>query len=125
MRLIIAGSRIFNDYGILKGETDSFIDSLRNKGLLEDDDEVIIISGGAKGADKLGERYAKERGYKCEVYIPDWSEGKKAGILRNIIMGDTSDACIVFIVNGSRGSLHMANYSSKKGLITKVINCYE
>lgn len=124
MRLIIAGSRTFSDYGILKGETDSFVEHLRSKGLL-DNDEVIIVSGGAKGADKLGERYAKEHGYKCEVYFPDWSEGNKAGILRNIVMGDTSDACIVFIVNGSKGSLHMANYAGKKGLFTKVVNCYE
>lgn len=124
MRLIIAGSRIFNDYGILKGETDAYIEHLRSRGLLEND-EVIIVSGGAKGADKLGERYAREHGYKCEVYFPDWSEGKKAGILRNIVMGDTSDACIVFVVNGSKGSLHMANYAIKKGLFTKTINCYE
>lgn len=124
MRLIIAGSRIFNDYKILKCETTSFIEQLKSKGLLEND-EVIIVSGGAKGADKLGERYAKEHGYKCEIYFPDWSEGNKAGILRNIVMGDTSDACIVFIVNDSKGSQHMANYAVKKGLFTKLVNCYE
>lgn len=120
-KLIIAGSRAFNDYEVLKNETDAFINILKDKGLIENND-VTIVSGGAKGADKLGERYAKERGYHCEIHVPDWSIGKQAGILRNIRMADVSNGCIVFNVNNSKGSKHMSDCATKKGLTTQVVN---
>ena len=43
-----------------------------------------IISGGANGADALGERYAREYGLKLTTYTPDWQRfGKAAGPIRN------------------------------------------
>jgi predicted Rossmann fold nucleotide-binding protein DprA/Smf involved in DNA uptake len=53
VRVIIAGSRDFNDYELLKKHCDY---------LLQNQKEVEIISGGARGADKLGERYASGEG---------------------------------------------------------------
>lgn len=125
IRVIIAGSRDFNDYEILKEEVGTFLLHLTVTEKLTVDDEIIIVSGGAKGADKLGERYAKEHGYHCEIYIPNWSIGKQAGILRNIDMAKVSQACIVFNLNNSKGSAHMSDYASKQGLITKVVHCYD
>lgn len=124
MRIIIAGSRDFDDYGILKEETDAFIHHLAVTERLTVDDEIIIVSGGARGADKLGERYARERGYHCEIYVPNWSIGKQAGILRNIDMAKVSNACIVFNLNDSKGSRHMADYAMKQGLITNEVKCF-
>lgn len=125
IRVIIAGSRDFNDYDVLRGEVDMFIEQLRERKDIEQDDDIIIVSGGARGADKLGERYAKEQGYHCEIYIPNWSIGKQAGILRNIDMAKVSQACIVFNLNNSKGSSHMVSYARKQGLITKQVNCYD
>lgn len=124
MKVIIAGSRNFDDYEILKGETTAFIRTLIEQNFLDAGDEITIVSGGARGADKLGERYAKEHSYHCEIHIPDWSIGKQAGILRNIRMTDVSDACIVFNVNDSKGSSHMVDYARKKGLETYEVKCY-
>ena len=124
IRVIIAGSRDFNDYEVLRGEVDMFVEQLRDRKDILDDDSVIVVSGGARGADKLGERYAKERGYHCEIYVPNWSVGKQAGILRNIDMAKVSQACIVFNVNNSKGSRHMVDHARKQGLITKEVKCY-
>ena len=124
IRVIIAGSRDFNDYEILKGETDAFLAHLKVVESFVREDEVIVVSGGARGADKLGERYAKEHGYHCEIYVPNWSIGKQAGILRNIDMAKVSQVCIVFNLNNSKGSSHMASHAKKQGIITKVVNCY-
>lgn len=76
-RVIIAGGREFASYSFLKRKCDPIFDDLDKYY------EIIIVSGGARGADKLGEKYAKERGYKIEQFIPNWSLGRHAGMIRN------------------------------------------
>ena len=124
IRVIIAGSRDFNDYEIIKEETGTFLLHLAHTEKLTADDEIIIVSGGARGADKLGERYAKEHGYHCEIHPANWSVGRQAGILRNITMAKISQACIVFNVGNSKGSRHMFDYAVKQGLFAKEIKCF-
>lgn len=124
-KIIIAGSRDFYEYDLLCEEVGSFVEQLRDRKDINEDDSIIIVSGGAKGADKLGERYARERGYHCEIHLANWSIGKQAGILRNIEMAKVSQACIVFNRNDSKGSAHMASCASKKGLTTKVVKIYD
>ncbi len=109
-RVIIAGSRDFTSYSFLKRKCDPIFDELDKYY------EIIIVSGGARGADKLGEKYAKERGYKIEQFIPDWSTGKSAGIIRNRKMGDVSERLIAFWDENSRGTKYMIEYSQKLGL---------
>lgn len=53
MKIIIAGSRNFNNYQKLKQECDKFLQDYKN---------MEIVSGAYyKGADKLGEKYASEK----------------------------------------------------------------
>ena len=78
IRIIIAGSRTFNNYPLLKKTLDECISNL------ETNEEIQIVSGGARGADKLGEKYAKERGYSLKIFPANWDKyGKRAGYLRN------------------------------------------
>jgi hypothetical protein len=49
MRIIVAGSRTFRDYQLLSDSIDKFILSH------QDCTEVVIVSGTAMGADRLGE----------------------------------------------------------------------
>ena len=72
-RVIVAGSRGFGDYKQLRQFCDLVIKS----------ESPVIVSGGARGADKLGERYATEKGYEIRQFIPDWSTGRGAGFVRN------------------------------------------
>ena len=48
---------------------------------------VKIISGCARGADTLGERFAKEFGLEVKKFPADWDGlGKRAGYVRNAEM---------------------------------------
>lgn len=52
--------------------------------LLQNKEKVVIVSGGAKGADTLAEKYAAERNYPCSIFLADWDKnGKSAGFIRN------------------------------------------
>ena len=70
-----------------------------------------VVSGGAKGPDSHGEVIAKHNGLGIKRFIPSWTTlGKKAGILRNVDMGEYADSAIVFWDGESRGSLHMFEF---------------
>ena len=120
IRLIIAGSRDFNDYELLEKEVDSFILKVQEK--LDYGIPVEIVSGGARGADRLGELYAKNKKLPVTYFIPDWDTGRGAGYIRNEEMAKYSSDCVVFILNSSKGSTHMANTAKKYNLRLKVIN---
>lgn len=114
-KIIIAGSRSFNDYNFLREKCDYL---LSNK----NESEIEIVSGGARGADKLGEKYAKEKGYGLKVFPADWSLGKKAGYIRNKQMSEYGDALIAFMEeNGTKGTQMMINLAKERNLPTKII----
>lgn len=70
-----------------------------------------VVSGGAKGVDKDGEYYATLNGIPISQFIPDWDKhGKKAGMLRNIQMGNYADALIAVWDGKSKGTQHMIEY---------------
>jgi hypothetical protein len=113
MKVIIAGGRYFDNYELLSTKCDK---------ILQNQDDVTIISGGAKGADSLGEKYAKERGYTLEIFPAKWDEhGKKAGIMRNVEMADNANSLIAFWDGNSRGTKHMIETATNKGLSVRVI----
>lgn len=104
MRVLIVGSRTFNDYELLKTSLDNV--------LREVTDTVEIVSGGANGADRLAERYAKEKGYGLHIVRAEWNlYGKRAGYLRNAkmheyISGDEKRICVAFWDGISKGTQH-------------------
>ena len=113
MKIIIAGSRRFTDYGLLKEKCDFFLQNQSN---------VEIVSGTAAGADTLGERYAVERGYKVKRFPADWSKGIQAGHIRNAEMAAYADAAIIFFVDGSKGSQSMLKAANRKGIAVRVVD---
>ena len=113
LKVIVAGTRTFNDYALLKEKLDVILCTKT---------DIEIVSGMAKGADTLGEQYAEEKGYKIKQFPADWKTGAKAGPLRNMAICDYADVCVVFWDGKSRGSKHMADIAAEKGLLLKVIN---
>lgn len=100
-KIIIAGSRDFNDYNLLC----QYIDKL-----LSVTSDVEIVCGGARGADTMGEIYAKRHNLKIKYFIANWDDfGKSAGIIRNIAMGKYADCAIIFWDGKSKGSKNMIN----------------
>lgn len=113
MKVIIAGGREFNDYDMLVAKMDKILTRV-NK------DKLVIVSGGARGADALGERYAKERGYTLEIYKADWTRlGKAAGFARNTEMARIADALVAF--PGGNGTAHMIRTARDRNLKVRVI----
>ena len=107
MNVIVAGSRTFDDYRLLRYKLDQI---LANK--LPD---VVIVSGGARGADTLGERYAQERGLPVKQFPADWDTyGKRAGYLRNEEMAGYADALVAFWDGSSNGTRHMIDLMQGK-----------
>ena len=58
MKVVIAGSRGFNDYNYMKNQLNTY-------------NITYIITGGAKGADSLAEKYAKENNILIEIIKPE------------------------------------------------------
>jgi hypothetical protein len=101
-KIIIAGSRSFNDLEMMYMTCDYYFKDRYP--------DIEIISGHAKGADKFGEKYAKENDLKLTIFKADWSKyGKSAGYRRNVEMGNYADAGIIFWDGISKGSMHMVN----------------
>jgi hypothetical protein len=115
-RVIIAGSRSFSNYELLK-EHCLFL--LQEKMRTH---RVIIVSGHAHGADTLGERFAKEQGLTVELHPAKWRAlGKAAGIIRNAEMARASDTLIAFWDGKSRGTAHMISFAMRRGLEVSVV----
>lgn len=113
-KVIIAGCRDFNNYPLLKEKCQYF---LQNKL-----PNVVIISGGATGADSLGEQYAKEMGLELIVKPADWEQyGKSAGPRRNREMAEIADGLIAFWDGKSRGTKNMIETATQMGLLVRVI----
>lgn len=116
-RVIIAGTRDFSDYQLLRDKCDAILSAKRQ------DSNIIIVSGTARGADRLGERYAREQGYEIRQFPADWlNEEKKAGPIRNAKMADNADALIAFWDGQSRGTKNMIEVAKRKGLVIRTIN---
>ena len=112
MKTVIAGSRGITDYEYLC------------KCMKElDFSPTLVISGGAKGVDSLGEWWAQERGILVKVYPANWSKyGCASGHIRNEEMAKVCDAIVVIWDGRSPGSKGMISLGLKYKRIVKVFN---
>ena len=105
--LLIAGSREFKDYTYMVMSLDKLISKR-----IEQGDQICIVSGGARGADKLAERYAIDHDFELRVFPADWDRfGKSAGYRRNRQMHEfiaqfPNRGCVCFWDGESRGTQH-------------------
>ena len=110
-KIIIAGGRDFNDYTLLTKVCNEAIPRMAG------DNTPVIISGGAAGADSLGEQYAQENGIAIERHPADWTKhGKAAGPIRNAEMAACADFLIAFWDGKSRGTQNMMMNAVKKDI---------
>lgn len=108
MRVIIAGSR---DCAISVEELSSIISE---SGF----DIKVVISGTARGTDKLGERWAADNNIPIEKHSAEWDYfGMSAGYIRNEAMAKDADALIALSPTPTtRGTQHMINLAKKNNL---------
>ena len=127
VRIIIAGSRSFNDYDILVYHMNNIFDSFWIKDYMP----IEIVCGMCRGADMLGERFAKENGYQVKYFPADWERyGKRAGVIRNEEMakyaaeknGEYDKGLLVAFWDGeSRGTKNMISNAKKYGLSQYIV----
>lgn len=109
MKAIIAGSRNITSYSAL-------LECINSAKL----DMTEVVSGNAKGVDRLGERYAKENDIELKIFPADWLlHGKKAGPIRNKRMAEYAHVLILLWDGESKGSKNMLEEAKKKELIIK------
>ncbi len=105
MRIAVIGSRNFTNWELLEQKLNDFKFPITQ-----------IISGGARGADKLAEKYAKIKNIPIKVYIPDWEKyGKGAGFIRNTQIVESADTVIAFWDTKSRGTKRSIELARKMG----------
>lgn len=112
MDLIIAGTRTFTDYDRLCTEVNKLLEQ-----------PTRILSGGAQGADALGERYAQEHGLGLWRFPADWSKhGRAAGPLRNALMVEHADALLAFWDGVSRGTKDVITKAHRKDMPVFIVH---
>ncbi len=115
-RVVIAGCRDYTDYDNAKKYIDYYIKNIRKE------NDIIIVSGCANGADAIGERYAKENGLRVEKYPAEWGKyGKSAGPKRNEQMARVCDFVICFWDGKSKGTKSMIESAKKYGKPIRII----
>lgn len=115
MRVIIAGSRTFNDPHLLHDKMDQILQASLS-------DNIEIVSGCALGADTLGIEYAANKGYSLKRFPADWERhGKRAGYIRNKQMADYATHLVAFWDGKSHGTEMMIEFAKQNSLPTRVI----
>ena len=117
-KIVIAGSRNFNDYEKAEIFIKTCLEQIKPFRCL------IIMSGNCSGADQIGEKFAEKHGCKIERYEAKWKQfGKAAGPIRNREMAEKCDAVICFWDGKSKGTASMIRYAKKieKPLFIKLI----
>lgn len=112
-RVIVAGTRSFDDYELMSSKLDRLLATLT---------DVEVVSGKAPGADTLGERYAKERSYLLKEFPADWKKYRNpAGHIRNTTMAWYATHLVAFWNGTSPGTRDMIRLAEKEGLQTRTI----
>lgn len=124
MRLLISGDRHYDDveaiYVTLAG-----IIALNKEENSEED--IVLIEGGARGADSIAEAAGQLLGMKVLRYPAKWAKyGKAAGPIRNQQMLDEGKPDVVVCfhddLEASRGTKHMASIAKKAGVPTYLVS---
>lgn len=121
VKVIIAGGREYADYYMVRVKLNNILSSIR--------EEIEIVSGACNtgkltftrddgtmvcGADGLGEKYAKEKGYPVKYFPADWDTyGKPAGAIRNEEMAKYATHCVCFWDGESTGTKSMIDFAKQ------------
>jgi hypothetical protein len=90
-------------------------------------EEIEIISGHARGADSLGEQFAKEFKLNLKIFPANWEKyGRGAGPIRNEEMAkyaaEDQGILIAFKFPDSRGTASMIQIAKQYNLETYIFN---
>lgn len=128
----IVGSRDFDDQEFLFQKMDELLRETN-------DNEIVIVSGGARGADYHAKQYAKARKLKYKEYFAMWDNvkgkpaheigrhktgekyWKMAGYARNLQIIERADIIIAFWDGKSPGTAHTISEARKAGKPVEIV----
>ncbi|MDE2106391.1 MAG: DUF2493 domain-containing protein [Patescibacteria group bacterium] len=111
MNVAIVGSRDGIPEQLVQEKMDQF---------LEQNQIARVVSGGARGVDTYGERWAKARGIPVQIFYPDWNKfGRSAGFKRNADIVAAADIVIAFTTGsaGTANTIKLAREAGKKVIV--------
>ena len=98
MKIAIVGGRNFKDYESMKIALELFFEE-------NDVSCSSVVSGGARGADTLAEKFAEENSFEMVVFKPDYEKfGRAATLQRNTQIIENADTVFAFWNGLSRGT---------------------
>jgi len=115
--IAIVGSRGFTDEALIQRSLERWIVNTAG--------DLTVVSGGARGADSIGERVARDLGVTTKVHLPQWDRfGKSAGFRRNEDIVRDADVVLAFFAPGprSKGTSHTVALARAKGKRTFVFH---
>jgi len=113
MRLPVVGTRTFDGVDLI----DAHLDRWRRE-----HPSLTIVSGGARGADRLAAAYARRHHLELVQFRPDWSQhGRRAGAIRNRQIVDNADALVAFWDEQSPGTRITLEMAIGKGIPSTVV----
>lgn len=105
MKVIVTGGRDYDNYD----EVCKVLDALGVQ---------HVVTGGAKGADRLAETYIDDFGFTYRRYEADWDKyGKAAGPIRNRQMLEENKDCIVIAFPGGKGTADCVRQARQLGMV--------
>lgn len=111
----VIGSRTITDKDFVFKTLDYYLQNIQ--------EDICIVSGGAKGVDSICREYFKERDVELIEFLPDYENNppRLAPLLRNTQIVDASDFLIA-ITTGSKGTQDSINKAQKKGIPIRIVN---
>lgn len=111
MRLLICGGRDYDDH-------EALFDTLDNYHAVKP--ITVLIHGAARGADRLAQAWADDRGVCCLQYPANWNrDGKSAGPIRNRLMLTDGKPDFVIAFPGGRGTADMVKQAKAAGIAVR------
>lgn len=102
-RVVVTGGRSFDD-------PLAVVQALRARSI------EALAHGGASGADRFAAQAAEYLGIPVTEYAADWSQGRKAGPMRNRRMLDDFKPTLVLAFPGGRGTADCVRAARERGI---------
>ena len=109
MKIAIVGSRKFKRLDAVR----EFVEKLP--------EGTVVVTGGAKGVDRVAEMAAAGCGLETVVFLPKWAKyGKRAGFVRNERIVEMVDEVVAFWDGESKGTEHTIGLARESGKPVRV-----
>lgn len=110
MRVLVCGGRDYCESSTVWGVLDTIRRSVPH-------DTMVVIQGGAAGADCIAREWCGSRGVPYDNFPADWkAHGKAAGPMRNQRMIDKGRPDLVVAFPGGRGTADMVRRARAAGI---------